>query len=402
MHIVFLSPSWPIGYPNGIVTYVHNLRLGLRAAGHRVSVLTLGGETDDLDEVYLVRPSWTTKVKFLARRLFGSDSSLNLLIPRAVVDSVLRLHKRSPVDVMEMEESFGWCGQVQRGVPFPLVIKLHGPAFLTLLEEDLNVPFNQEKIEHERLALRSARFVTSPSRYTLDRAREFTGRQTSWGKVIVNPVVFDDSVPLWSRTRADSNTLLFVGRFDKLKGGDIVIQAFAKLLDQRPNLRLIFVGPDRGVQFESGGRVSIDEFARDRLPDWKFERLQITGAISLDQVARLRTEAAITLICSRFDNQPNTVLEALFQRCPVVGIGSGGVSEVIDDGVTGVLARNGDLEDFCAKVLWLLDNPLLGEAYGLAGRQYVLTAHSVSSVASQSSLYYSNACERFRTGGKSE
>ena len=46
--------------------------------------------------------------------------------------------------------------------------------------------------------------------------------------------------------------LLFVGRFDNQKGGDILLAAFSKVFETAPNLTLNFVGPDFGVEVSPG------------------------------------------------------------------------------------------------------------------------------------------------------
>lgn len=396
MHVVLISPAWPLGFPNGIVTYVHNLRIGLRAAGHRVSVLSLHGDVDVADEVYPVKNGWRNKVGSIVRRVLHSDRDFHSLMVQAIVDSVLRLHNRCPVDVVEMEESFGWCSQVQNLLPMPVIVKLHGPSFLTLIEEERAQPESREKIDAESDALRVSRFVVSPSQSTLDSARRFVGQSRDWGRVIVNPVIIGERIPRWSRSSSDPNMLLFVGRFDKLKGGDLVVNAFRKLLDLRPGLTLLFAGPDRGVCVEGRGRMNLTEFVRSVLNDGQRERLKVLGAVSSDRVAELRASAAVTLICSRFDNQPNTVLEAFFQGCPVVAMESGGVAEVVKHRVTGLLAANGDIDDFCQQVLWMLDHPADAEAMGLAGRAYVQRVHDVHHVASQAISYYSEVRRQHR------
>ena len=71
MHIVLLSPSWPLGFANGIVTYTHYLRVGLQQSGHRVSILTLGGQVDEAQDVYTIAPAWLSRVKSRVRRALG-------------------------------------------------------------------------------------------------------------------------------------------------------------------------------------------------------------------------------------------------------------------------------------------------------------------------------------------
>lgn len=393
MHIALISPMWPLGFPNGIVTYVHYLREGLREAGHRVSVLTLNGQGDEADGVFALNPSWQRRIVSRIRNVLHFPLDPCDRIATLIADALLRVHADCAIDLIEMEESFGWCAAVQRRLPMPVVVKLHGPAFLSLVEEELTLPASQYRIESERLALRDSLYVTSPSQDTLDRTRRHADLPEAWGRVIPNPIVLGKQTPVWSRAVAKPQTLLFVGRFDKRKGGDIVVRAFGQLLDQQPELNLVFVGPDVGVRGDDGQVLKLQEFAQLELPGWKRDRLRVMGPLSPDRVAQQRTEAAATLICSRWDNQPNTALEALYQACPVVAINTGGVGEVVHHGATGLLARDGDLDDFCRQVLWMLDNPHEAERFGLAGREHVIRAHDVQGLALQTADYYEQVCK---------
>jgi glycosyltransferase involved in cell wall biosynthesis len=124
------------------------------------------------------------------------------------------------------------------------------------------------------------------------------------------------------------------------------------------------------------------------LPESQRERVRVTGRLGQAEIVRLRCEAAITLVCSRWENQPNTALEALLQACPVVGFDAGGMPEVVEHGVSGLLARGADIEDLCRQVLWLLDHPQEAEQFGRRGREHVMRAHGVQAVATRTVAYY--------------
>ena len=389
MHIVLLSPSWPIGFPNGIVTYVHHMRSGLLSLGHSVSVLALSGAGgSSRNSIIQLEPSLITRAKRIACRLLRRKPDPVGRVVQDIVDTVLRLHGKYAVDIVEMEESFGWFREVQARLPIPVVVKLHGPSFLVLSKEEQLESAGKEKIHAERDALQGALYVTAPSLSTLMAARSYCRLSLEWGRVIPNPVIVFDSASLWSRRAADPNLLLFVGRFDKVKGGDFLIRAFGQLLLQRPNLRLIFVGPDIGLSLPNGQRVYFDEFMREVLPPAVHCQVEMKGLLAQEQISRLRCEAFMTLVCSPWENQPNTAIEAMLQGCPIVGINSGGLTEMIQHGLSGLLAQPGDQEDFCRQVLRLLDHPWEAESFGIAARRYALQHYDSTEVASQTVAYY--------------
>jgi glycosyltransferase involved in cell wall biosynthesis len=99
----------------------------------------------------------------------------------------------------------------------------------------------------------------------------------------------------------------------------------------------------------------------------------------------------VTLVASRWDNQPNTVLEALMQGCPVVAIDTGGVGEIIENGYSGLLAKPDDLDDFCGQIASMLANPEAAIHMGQRGREATLARHDVAKLTRDTLAVYRRA-----------
>ena len=159
MHIAFWSPAWPLEkYQNGIVTYVHWMKRELEGRGHRVSVFTdvLDPESTE-PHVYKVRfELWDRLRRRLTRRRLDTGSD-TFNFSSVIARGILRVHRRDPIDVLEMEESFGWFADIGRRTSLPMLIKLHGPAFLSLVEDEINTPFGKVKVEREGHALKTGK-----------------------------------------------------------------------------------------------------------------------------------------------------------------------------------------------------------------------------------------------------
>lgn len=74
------------------------------------------------------------------------------------------------------------------------------------------------------------------------------------------------------------------------------------------------------------------------------------------------------LMTSRTEGLPNTVLEAMAMEVPVVATNVGGVPELVQDQVTGLLAGVGDVASLSGAVLDLLQDSNRRQAYAAAGR----------------------------------
>jgi glycosyltransferase involved in cell wall biosynthesis len=185
--------------------------------------------------------------------------------------------------------------------------------------------------------------------------------------------------------------VLFVGRFDKRKGGDTVLRAFCRLLERRPDARLVFVGPDYGLADGGAPLVHFDAWCARHLTPAQRARIEYTGAIARAETFARRTQAAVTVVASRWDNQPNTALEAMLQACPVVAVRSGGVEELIEHGRTGRLARADDVDDLAAQVAAVLDDLPAAAPLGLAAREAVRRRHALDTLAAQTLAAYRQA-----------
>lgn len=393
MHVALYSPAWPlIRYPNGVVTYVHWMREALTAQGHRVTVFA-GAMDADWNEpgVHKVTSTLAMRVRRWLRNRVPAWRNAVVDWAEELAGSIQRVHAQQPFDVIEIEESFGLFGELDRLLPIPVVVKLHGPAFLSLIEEELGTPAADAKIAAEGRALKQVAAVISPSRDVLDRTVARYALSPPICEHIVNPLTLPATAPVWNLASCDRQTILFVGRFDKRKGGDLVLLAFEKLLRTRPDLKLVFIGPDFGVDGGDGKLLNFEAFRRRLFGDRATPQIQFLGRRSSAEIAVQRGHAMLTLVASRWENQSYTALEAMLQGCPVISTDCGGQGEFVLPGSTGLLVRPDDVDDLCEKIGLVLDAPDKAAELGRNARAHVLAHHSPDVVARQTLAVYQRA-----------
>ena len=396
MHVGLLSPAWPAGLvANGIVTYVDALRRELVAQGHRVSVFALATDGQEHPGCHRVEAGALGRLRSRALRLAGRRATVYDL-GRSIASTIAAVHARDPIDVVEMEESFGWAADVAAQTRVPVVVKLHGPAFVTLAEEERETAFGAEKIRREGEALQDAPVIVAPAQCTLDETIARYGLRPRIAERVVNPLAGTTDVPLWDAATCERRTLLFVGRFDRIKGADVLILAFRRLLVDFPDLKLVFVGPDGGLARRDGPPVHLAEFVAALGDPAVARNLVYRGPLRSDEITVLRTRAVATVIASRRENQPYSALEALLQACPVVCTDTSGLGELVEHGVTGLKARPEDAEDLAAQIRRVVERPELGRALGLAGRASVVARHAPAVVVRQTLAVYRRAVELAR------
>jgi glycosyltransferase involved in cell wall biosynthesis len=377
MKIGLFVPSWPPGFDaNGIVSYAANIVPALRRIGHEVFVLTPNSAMRDPYTVELTRPTNQAVWKRLRSRLSPRPKYESLVL------AVRRLVEAEKIHVFEMEESFGWSSAISELNIVPVVVRLHGPWFL-------NKTFSDDARESAELAaIRAATFISSPSRSVLNSVVDRSGI-LSHASVVYNPI--DPPLERWNMEQCNKDSILFVGRFDEIKGGDLVLRAFDALAKKNPKLRLTFVGKDIGINGQQAA-----EYAKDHLSPDALSRLTFRGQLSPLQIAQLRLNHFMTLSASRFEVFGYTVLEALASGCPLVAPNVGGIPEMVISGRNGILFEPGNAESLSLACQILLDNRALATQLGSSGREACESIFGTGRAARHTEELYRQAIEKFQ------
>ncbi len=340
--------------------------------------------------VYLVkRPPRSVWKRVLSRIDQGHGEARSVFdFHEPIASKLNELNRIDPIDIVEMEESFGWSAGVIDRTSLPVVTKLHGPAFLSMTSEEINTEFGQEKIAREGRALRHCEVIVSPSTLTMTQTIDRYALAPRIARRINNPVKISGETPQWRFVNCNRKVILFVGRFDARKGADIVLQAFAIALQSDPELRLIFVGPDRGIPKSDGSMMKFGEYCEVSLSPTARARIDYLGPVANYKIPELRMGAMMTIVASRWENQGYTLLEAMYQGCPVISTNAGGCPESIENGISGLLAKSEDPVDFADRILQMAADPLGARRLGEAASQYVREEHDVAKIVSSSILLY--------------
>lgn len=400
MKIAIFVPSWPPGASaNGIVTYAAQIIPALRQLGHEVFVLTPKCTAKTTDPYTIDLNAIETRRSALSRLASRALKSSSIIddFGKKLVSTISMLTERYNIDVVEIEESFGWAFGIAHARIVPVVVRLHGPWFLNGSFDDSPSSASRARIEAEGRGIEAATMITAPSADVLSNVRDHYNLRLDAARVIPNPMEVDADAAAWQAGTCDPNRILYVGRFDRRKGGDIVLRAFAKLAELHPDLRLSFVGPDAGV-YESGERLSFDQFVRRNIPDFCWSRIDFRGQLSHEDVMALRNEHLFTIVASQFEILPYAVLEAMALGCPIIASNVGGIPELITDHETGLLFTSQSVEELTSACAKLLDDHTLTAALGSRARKYCAASFNVQKITLETLSAYRDSIGVFRSG----
>ena len=154
---------------------------------------------------------------------------------------------------------------------------------------------------------------------------------------------------------APGGGVVFAGRLSHEKGVDTLIKAIGLMLGEA-TLDIAGEGPLRG---------DLEALAAVVAPG----RVRFHGRLSKDALYELLRASAVAAVPSRwFENQPIAILEAFASGLPIVGSNIGGIPELIDDGVDGLLAPADDPPAWARALTELLSDPDRAMAMGMSAR----------------------------------
>jgi glycosyltransferase involved in cell wall biosynthesis len=153
----------------------------------------------------------------------------------------------------------------------------------------------------------------------------------------------------------DRPTALFVGVLELYKNVDGLARAWRSAAPRVPDARLRIVG--RG-----GRRAMVAELVRD-LP----AQTTHTERLSQDEVVTALDAATCLVLPSRSEGLPRIAIEALTRGRPVIGARGGGIPDIVEDGVNGVLVDSDD--ELAEALVRVLDDRALAERLAAGARR---------------------------------
>jgi glycogen(starch) synthase len=243
---------------------------------------------------------------------------------------------------------------VGRRFKLPLIVTSHGETVA-----DDHALFARSALLRRALrrGLAVAAQVTAPSQFVIDDLRANHG--LVGGTVVPNGVVLDD--PDGTEGPApEGRYLLGVGRLGRMKGFDLLIDAFARATLDR-DIRLIIAGdgPERARLQEAAEQLGLRG------------RVEFTGRLDATAVARAMSNALAVVVPSRMEAFGIVALEAWRNEAPLVMTNRGGAPEFVHDGVDAILVDPEDTPALASALRQVTSDAGLRGRLAAAGRARV-------------------------------
>jgi phosphatidylinositol alpha-1,6-mannosyltransferase len=221
-------------------------------------------------------------------------------------------------------------------------------------------------------ALRRANLVIGPSadtvQHLVSEQRIFPGKvqRLPWSLDPEFEARLAAAVPLspppgFPRT---GRIILTVGRWDtaeKYKGADNLIAALPSVLKAAPDTSLVLVG-------DGDDRPRLELLARDLGVS---EHAHFLHGLTPEQLFACYASCDVFALPSRGEGFGFVFLEAMALAKPVIGGAHGGIPDIVEDGVTGLLVPHGDVGRLAQALESLFNDPGRAREMGARGRDRI-------------------------------
>jgi glycogen synthase len=340
MKVIAITPKY-LPFLGGIEVFVDALARRLRHRSIETVVIT--------DDNFGHLPERETLNDIVIHRLAfsGALETHNISKPLAVLHQLVEVLETERPDLVHMHSAVQWSAWYverllkKRSMTPPFVVTQHGslePIDCLTVVRDL---------------LLRADALTAVSKAALGSAVQFCGR-TAYSTVIYNGIEKHDDVVRVDRPGARYG-LLCVGRLEHQKGYDVAIAALAKALANGLDADLTLVGYGKDHKYLQQAAIDLDVA----------DRVYFVGTRDHRSALEAIASCSLLLVPSRSREGFSLVAaEAALSGVPCIASRLGGLPEVVEDGVTGVLVEPDNPDALASSIVSLLRDEQLRKTIG--------------------------------------
>jgi glycosyltransferase involved in cell wall biosynthesis len=285
-----------------------------------------------------------------------------------VAHRLVALHRKSPIDIVNGSDLWGGlAGIVLRPLIHAKVLAQLQGEFLPASRFSYSTPARGLLYLVARFVCRNADLVRCLYNAAAERVAAL-GVPNS--KIAVVPSRCDASlfdVRRFSLKRGSRHRLLYVGNLIRGKGVHILLGGLSSVVRDFPNATLSIVGsgPFELDLKKLANRIGLTS------------HVVFLGRRRHDTLPAIMHGADLFVFPSLSEATPRAVLEAMAMELPVVATRVGGIPEMIEDGVTGILVQPASTVELAAAIVWVLRHPEWAERAGRMARQHVLENYTL-------------------------
>lgn len=405
MKIAIIASSFPLS-DSAEVTFpaTYQLAKALKQIGHDVIVCTIGGK----DQVPLLEttvcgiPVYSARFDDDARKTaFDGPPTFNVFSwqmsrARLAATAFKDILQEFQPDIIESQEFNGLSYFLAAQRQFPLLIRCYGPMG-HLMRGGFTGTYPVADIElvdaMELAPIALADGVIAICNDIAGRLSQLSGRALSDWEIIRSPFQLPKPRTEYGAD-PDAPSIFFWGRVDRLKGADLVLQAFINLAKKYPKLRLNVAGKET---VEEGDTEPFAERMRTKLRELGLiDQAKFHGFLPQEQIERLAAQSTICVFPSRYETCCYAALEAIAYGGVVVAAKAGGLPDYHSHGTSAWLVETDNADALTDGIDRVLGDPGMRAHLLANAKQFITEACDPTTIAKRSVESYETAIARYK------
>ena len=365
MHVAIVTTEFVTekSYAGGLANYSANLARMLRENKNAVSVFTISDKdemfvwengiqiyricyNDFPEKIKKLRCNFSRRVIRQIWNLFGKSYLVN--------KKVREVYKKSKIDIVHYCNSEALA--LFRSKKMPAVVRLSNyPPGMRHAQQ----PYFDYKKEirdftlAERIqfwAIKRADCVFGPSRNIAELTEKKIKKKV---EIVESPFLIckekiDDSI--YRDKLKGKKYFLFYGTLSYLKGIHVIADIIQKFLLEFPEYYFVFIGKNDQMCYK-GERISAMDYIYKMAPECKERILYFSPMNNKNQLYSIVQHSEACVFPYRFDNFPNTCVEAMALGKIVIGTQGASFEQLIKDGYNGFLIERENSEELYSKLV---------------------------------------------------
>ncbi|MCG6870552.1 MAG: glycosyltransferase family 4 protein [Gammaproteobacteria bacterium] len=188
----------------------------------------------------------------------------------------------------------------------------------------------------------------------------------------------------------EDNTLLYAGRLTPRKGIDTLLRGFARLHDERPEVRLHLAGSfDKAVNDPYAERIHaiVEEEGLHEVVDF-------LGLLGEQRLLEEFARCSALVLSPILETAPMVIAQAMAAGKPVIATDVGGNRYMVADGASGFIVPDNDVEQLSDAMRKVMEDPQRRAEMGRHGKELAERRFRIRSVAERTRLAYYDALGR--------
>lgn len=345
----FYKPSWETG---GVTKVNYELAKNLVRLGHNVTVYTTDGFNSRLNvkknvpvdvEGVKVYYFYNLSRYFVKKLIFPIPYYAPLIIRKYIRNfDVIHIHEHRSLLAV-------FVHYYAKKYKVPYILQSHGSIFPHFQKKGLKKFFDQV------LGANILKDASKLIALTETEANQYMQMGIDQSKICIIPNGINleefENLPEKGEFRKkysikeSDKMILFLGRIDKIKGIDLLIDAFSQLITEVNNVKLVIVGP----KVDNYYLMMIEKVKSLNLTD----SVLFTGPLYGRDKATAYVDSDLYILPSRYETFPNTVLESCVCGTPVIITDRCGISDIVVNYKLGSVVKFDKIQLKCAIVQFL-------------------------------------------------